>query len=347
MIKCTNLSFIGTVTLALILQTPPAIAQVNSPDEDLEAIQPDAQTSGSGNESSGIFQLNQSAADLTQQDNIFAASVVTNNGAALSDATSSQRATDNSHSNASINASAVMADVGNASSGVTAVNQSSATGSSQANIAALAIVRERDNLAVASATGSAMVSQTNPATFDNILATSTITNVGNNSSGIFALNQVSGNGGIQENIIAVAAAPSGVALADVVGSSDNGDISSQNEVYAANAGPVSLMDSFNNMGGLAQVNQASGGGNLQSNLLAIALGDYADAQAISDNGLGTVHPAPTSLEENNSDNNGSTTLAGSFDGFAGIAQVSQVSGHANQTTNSMSISMTHIPGGGL
>lgn len=351
MIKHTHTSFIGFFAFALILQTPPANAQSNDSDEGLENAQPDAQTSGSGNENTGIFQLNQSAADLTQQDNIFAASVVTNDGAALSDATSTQRASNNSPST-NANTSALLADVANASTGIVAINQSSATGSAQANIASIALTKGTGGLAAASATGSAVIGQSNPGVFDGGLATSTIANIGNDSSGIYAINQVSGNGGTQENIIAIAAATNGVALADVTGSGLNGsdndnDSLGQNGQFPANAGAVSLTDSFNNMSGLVQLNQASGGNNLQSNLIAIAFGNYADTHAISDAGLGTVHPTTSSSDNDGGDGNqGSILLAGSFDGFTGVAQVSQVSGHQNQVANTMTVTMTHIPGGG-
>lgn len=324
------------------LSAMPAFAQENGEPADPPAqqeVQPGAVIDDVGNQHRGIFHFNQDAGDTGQQANVAALAAVSGTGAAVADAVSSQ------HSGATLAPAtptdASMTNVAGSAAGIIGINQSAAAGSQQSNTAAIALATGPGGIALASAASAGSMAGS-PLLTLSAAPSAFMDAVGNAASGIVQINQIAGVGGSQSNLVAIAAAPGGAAMADITSGGDRpGDSDSP---LPATAGPVSLTDSFNAASGLVQINQASGSGNAQTNLLAAAFGSYADAQTVSDTGLGqaTASPAGSTPPEGE----GRVTLANSFDGFSGVAQVSQVSGHGNQTTNTISAAIGSIAGGG-
>ena len=101
-----------------------------------------------------------------------------------------------------------------------------------------------------------------------------------------------------------------------------------------------IQNSFNNAQGYLQVNQNSGNLNAQLNVGSVNLGaGLGNAFAVlNDTTLGSV-------VSNNTYNTANTTskadvINGGFDGFRGVAQISQSSGDGNAVVNSVAISVT-------
>lgn len=162
------------------------------------------------------------------------------------------------------------------------------------------------------------------------------------------VNQLGGVAGRQSNVVALAAAGEGIALADAASltSRSNAGVIDPGLASAAQAGTADLVGSFNSATGLVQVNQATGGYNSQSNLVAAAFGSFADASAISESSLGEIRSPVTAAPEGEPATIEDTArMEGSFDGFVGLGQVSQVSGFGNQTANTVSVAVSYGPVG--
>ncbi len=313
------------------------------PESDAEIA---ARLSGTGNDHTGIFQINQSAADGAQQANILSVASTAQSGAAISDSGASQQSIANQFADPADVRGVVITDAANTANGLVAINQSAAAGTSQINNTAIATTSGSGSLALAAAhsisSGQAEGYHAVQSAMNTGLAS--ISGSGNGSSGIFNINQAAAIGGSQANVLAAAVASNGAANAIAThGNRRSGSA----PVYNGNAGQVAITDSFNAASGVVQINQTSGGYNSQSNILAIAIGDFGDATAISDSGLGEIAPqtetsglAPARLA-------GDASLSGSFEGFSGIAQVSQVSGFGNAVNNNMTVTLTHVPAPGL
>lgn len=325
-----------------------ALAQDQDADDgesgDPAARPPAAAIDNAGNSHRGIFHFNQDASDGTQQANVTALAFVAADGAAIADTASAQGSGGTSQlaAPASLPADANITRVANDATGIIGINQSAASGSQQINSAAIARTAGPGGLAMASAAATGNAAGTPIAALLPPGGSSAVMDgVGNAASGIIQINQIAGLGGRQANLVAIAAAPGGAALAEVISDGDRPDAA---DPFAAAAGPVALTNSFNAASGLVQVNQASGSGNAQANLLAAAFGGFADAQVVSDAGLGQATGSPA--ESPPPEGEGRITLGNSFEGFSGVAQVSQVSGHGNQTTNTISASFGALAGGG-
>ena len=340
----------ANVQCMILMCAAAGLAAQNSDDEPAEDVEPSgAELSDAGNDGAGVFHLNQSAADATNQDNVLSVSAIQDSGAAISDATSSQSALTSSAelSNQFSGSDATIADVANAASGVVGINQSTAAGSSQGNLMALAVSSDPASLAYASAFSSATSS---PVSMAGVAAVPdvTMTNVGNAATGAIQANQLAGTGGQQSNLVALAIAGEGAALADATAQhSRAADAEASGEMaYPALNATATLRDSFNGATGLVQVNQATGGFNSQTNLIAAAFGAFADASAISETGLGDVRaPATSAADADHVAPEGLADARGSFEGFVGVGQVSQVVGYNNQTANTISVSVGVIPAG--
>jgi hypothetical protein len=309
-----------------------------------QARSPAAAIDNAGNLHRGIFHFNQDASDGTQQANVTALAFVAADGAAIADTASAQGSggTARFAAPASLPADARMTQVANGAAGIIGINQSAASGSQQINSTAIARTAASGGLAVASAAATGNAAGTPiAALLPSGASAASIDGVGNAASGIIQINQIAGLGGSQANLVAIAVAPGGAALADLISDGDRPDAA---DPYAAAAGPVALTNSFNAASGLVQINQASGSGNAQANLLAAAFGGFADAQVVSDAGLGQATGSP--VESPLPEGEGRIALGSSFEGFSGVAQVSQVSGHGNQTTNTISASFGALAGGG-
>ncbi len=318
----------------------------NAQELPLEELADELAVLESGNSQEGILHLNQTNADATNQDNIFAGSTVAGDGAAISDATSSQNSLRLSVPNA-VQSTATISGVAQSARGIVGLNQSASAGSSQANLLALSVTSTPSSFASASALGSS-VSDNSALSLPVTTPSATIHDLGNDLSGIAQVNQLAGSGGSQMNVIALASAGAGIASADAAvlgaqsGSSDQGDPAA----YPALAGPVSLGGSFNASVGVVQLNQATGGANRQANLIAAAFGEGAIASAVTDHGLQQVRVTQDQVPGEGSELDAERTgFSGSFDGFAGVAQVSQVSGYGNSTANTFSVSVSNtLPG---
>ena len=329
----------------------PALASAAQPADDTGAGL-GAEIDNVGNLHRGIFHFNQDSGDSVQQANVAALAVVATLGAAVADAAASQSSAQeppqfSGRPSKGAAASAIvtpaddarMTAVANGATGLIAINQSAAAGSNQSNTTAVAGSFGQGGLALASAASAGSGTAGPPVLALPIMASATLDAVGNAASGIVQINQSAAVGTAQTNLVAIAAAPGGIALAEVTAGGDP----EGNPSYSARAGAVAITDSFNAASGLVQINQASGGGNAQANLLAAAFGSFADARIVSDTGLGqaTAAPADTPPPEGEA----RTALTGSFEGFSGVAQVSQVSGYGNQTTNTIAASIGTLAGG--
>ncbi|WP_336985698.1 hypothetical protein [Altererythrobacter aquiaggeris] len=326
----------GTQPAALAQDIPAGEGEPDSGDE--------RGITDSGNAHTGIFHLNQSDADGTQQGNSFAIGAVADKGAAIVDTVSSQNA-DRSDFQSRSYGPAAITNAANQSAGLTAINQSAAPGSSQVNSAAIAFSQDQQSLALASA-GAQISAGNSPSRTLDIAPSATIHDMANGTVGMVQVNQIAGNAGGQINLVAIAAAGNGIAGAEAIASGNSGSAAEIIPADAALFQPASLAitDSFNAMTGLAQVNQASGANNVQVNLVAAAFGQDAFATAISDTSLGNVSPAPDTLAAGEQDASADRpSLAGSFDGFVGVGQISQVSGIGNRTSNSIAVAVTHLP----
>ncbi len=325
----------------LVMGTGPGLAaQTSEPEPEPEPEQTGLEQVG--NEGTGIFHLNQSAADATNQDNVLVVSAVEQAGAAIADAGNSQRTF--SPTLAVPSSAAVMTEVANGASGLVGINQSTASGSSQGNLVALAVSDDAASVAYASA-----VSSTSSIAYRmsaNNAPDVGIASFGNGAVGIIQANQLAGIGGQQSNIVALASASDGIALANAASLQARPDDTSTDEgAPPPLVSTASLRDSLNGAVGLAQINQATGADNRQTNLIAKAFGSYADATTISDTGLGDVRSPVLNAEDvENAALEGQTEMQNSFEGFIGVGQVSQVVGYGNQTANTISVSIGAGPG---
>jgi hypothetical protein len=336
----------AAAAFSLLLVTP-CSAQVAGPSSDPETdSEIAARLSGSGNDHSGILQVNQSSADGAQQANILSVANTSQFGAAIANSTASQQSADNLFEIPTDDRGVAISGAANAANGLVAINQSSVAGTAQINNSAVATTSGNGSLALAMAQS---VSNGQISGYQSAVAAITngpvsLTGSGNGSSGIYTINQAAALGGSQANGLAAAVASNGIANANASHSirRSGGSVD-----YAGTAGPVSIADSFNAASGVVQINQASGGYNSQANLLAIAIGNYGDATAISDSGLSEIGPQIEEASLIPARQASEVSLAGSFEGFSGIAQVSQVSGFGNAVSNNMTITLSTLPGPGL
>lgn len=324
--------------ITAFILSPIALAQDNPPQK--EAATNALILEQVGNEGTGVLHINQTSADGANQGNVLAVATVANSGAALADATSSQIVFD---LNIFSSGDSLTSNFANAANGVVGLNQSAAAGSAQANVVALAISNDPASFADASA-NNFMSAQTSNALGN--MSGARIDNFGNGAVGIVQANQLAGVGGQQANVFALALAGDGIASANASALMNNiGDATDQPaEPYPTQAGSVGLNDSFAGASGVVQINQAAGGNNIQSNLIAAAFGAGAIASAISESGLSDIRTAPSALSDDDIALDGDRVIvSGSLDGFTGVGQVSLVSGYGNQTSNNISVSISHAP----
>ncbi len=344
-IRCSECLIATAAAFSLLLSSPCA-AQVAGPSSDPETdSEIAARLSGSGNDHSGIIQVNQSSADGAQQANILSVASTAQIGAAIADSTASQQSTDNLLNIPADTRGLAITDAANTANGLVAINQSAAAGTAQINNTAIATTTG-NSLALAAAHSSSSGQSINYQSGLAAIAGApvTISGSGNGSAGIFNINQAAAVGGSQANVIAAAVANNGIANANASHSIRRNGPPVE---YTGTAGPVSIDGSFNAASGVVQINQTNGGYNNQSNLLAIAIGNYGDATAISDTGLSEIAPQTEAAALAPARQASDVSLAGSFEGFSGIAQVSQISGFGNAVSNNMTVTLTTLPGSGL
>jgi hypothetical protein len=326
---------LGALLLGAAALAGPAAAQ----DDEREPERSEARLDNVGNEGTGVFHLNQAAADAVNQDNVLVAALVAGEGAALADGQTTQANFVPELS--AIAGEAAIAGAANRAQGIVGINQSAAAGSSQGNLVGLALAGGESTLAITSLSATARA-QGAVAAGPVGASSVSLSDFGNAASGIIQANQSAGTRGAQANIAAIAVAENGIALADALADVEAGG--SPAGALPVPSGSVTLADSFNGASGLVQVNQAVGGGNAQTNLLAAAFGSYAHASAISEAGLGDLRAAPSGEETQEGDAPAQLAIGNSFEGFSGIGQVSQVVGYGNQTANTVSVSISRGPG---
>lgn len=159
------------------------------------------------------------------------------------------------------------------------------------------------------------------------------------NAGIASANQESGNLNSQLNVRVIALTEeqadgvlTGVDLSAYAVRRDN-------TVVAGGERRVSIVDSFADGTGIVGVNQAAGNLNRQANLLVMALGlaPGANMHLLGDAALGETASNNT-VVSNGAPAPQIAELDGAFKNFEGIAQVSQVAGDLNSTTNAVAVS---------
>ena len=151
-----------------------------------------------------------------------------------------------------------------------------------------------------------------------------------NTTGNTAVNTSAGIGNLQVNMAALGAGDKNVSA--LISNNQK-----QAEMYYANGNTTSRIDSgaMSNVSGIVAVNQVSGNGNMQANLIAIAVGGTAE---VSNEQLGHIGAGAT---RSDAAENGagikkinSVILADSaVSNASGIVQISQIAGSGNITAN--------------
>jgi hypothetical protein len=181
---------------------------------------------------------------------------------------------------------------------------------------------------------------------DNVLTvidgvnSTNLTNSLMGNQGIVQVNQDSGIGANQANIVAISVAagagttPIGVAILSDAHYSNN-------TIYASNVTRSSVIENIlDGSTGIAQINQNSGNLNRNLNALGIAIGwGTGDAVVITEGNLAAATSGATFTYE------GTFKSSSSIDGvrnFSGIGQIAQTAGDGNVAVNSMAIGVTVI-----
>lgn len=183
---------------------------------------------------------------------------------------------------------------------------------------------------------------------DNVLNLADVINISridgsfNGNSGIAQVNQSTGSLDNQANVVAIAIG--GSAEGGFGHLSATADVTYKgNKVIVRDAVLGShINDSFNNMSGIAQVNQSSGGLNNQHNVVAIGVGvsGTADFVALSDSAL-AEHTGGNEITIEG-DFEADNSVTNSFNNYSGIAQVNQVAGYGNTTAQTVAVTVNTI-----
>lgn len=213
-------------------------------------------------------------------------------------------------------------------------------GSAQADEESITLAFESTGAAISESAASSFVDANVVINVDAVSRTE-IVQSGNGSQGLVLINQNSGNVNNQANVVSLA-------LAKFDGSSVS-DLSAYtahritNNVVSIYGGVRSnqIIDSFNGANGVVAVNQSAGNLNSQINVIKIGFGVSiigASAKSVSDTALGAVVSGNTDTRDGKTIK--SDTITGSFNGFSGVAAVTQSSGDGNAISNVTSIGIT-------
>lgn len=149
------------------------------------------------------------------------------------------------------------------------------------------------------------------------------------ASGRIAINQSAGFGNAQANMAAIGTGPTATA------SIDNRQ---QTRRQASSGAATAQIDgaAFSGARGVISVNQASGTGNVQANLVALAAGRFAE---VSLDQLGSVRASDSDSAgaPRRSPAHRAVIADSAFAGAAGIVQVNQTAGAGNNTANLFSL----------
>lgn len=170
---------------------------------------------------------------------------------------------------------------------------------------------------------------------------------GNQLAGVLSVNQEAGNMNQQANIRSIAVAVAGGGLGVVMLDISTSQELRNNTLLLRNTGArdVSITNSFNDGTGIVGINQAAGNMNQQLTVVAIGIGLQVgpDAVHIGDAQLGQIGTeADNSLTEEGTQGPRQNELSNSFNGFSGIAQISQTTGDMNRTTQVIGVSVTTV-----
>lgn len=155
-------------------------------------------------------------------------------------------------------------------SGNIAINTSAGNGNLQANIAAISIGKNRAVANVTSEQSTASNNMASPGRASSEIGSNAL----RNASGIIGVNQSSGSGNTQANLVAVATGQIAEVSIDQLGRvSTTREISNQS---ASGGGPkkytaVIADSAFLNARGIVQVNQLAGSGNSTANLFTLSV----------------------------------------------------------------------------
>ncbi|MHB1565780.1 MAG: hypothetical protein ACYCXG_03525 [Acidiferrobacter sp.] len=152
-------------------------------------------------------------------------------------------------------------------------------------------------------------------------------------SGIAAVNEAAGNNNLQANADALSLGPS-------AGSAIHQSLTG-NAAGLFNSEAVITGHAFAGFSGIINVNQASGNGNLEANVVAIG----THLTPLTDTELGQVASTVTQTAADlpSSAPGGHRHIAvgaGAFSGASGIVQISQTVGAANRLANSFSLNIS-------
>jgi hypothetical protein len=156
------------------------------------------------------------------------------------------------------------------------------------------------------------------------------------SAGNIAINNSAGAGNAQANIAVIG-------IADEVASADIGSRQSAGEMPAVRGNRIAEIgaDAFRHAAGIITVNQSSGNGNAQANLVAVAAGKISEV-SIDQLGRVSVPRDGSSIASGNADDTGTRKSAiadSAFIGARGIVQVNQLAGSGNSSANVFALSI--------
>jgi hypothetical protein len=159
------------------------------------------------------------------------------------------------------------------SSGSIAVNNSAGFGNAQANMAAIS-VSVGDELAAAHLNSHQQAANDLPGGGNQ--RSEIGSNAFRNASGIIAVNQSSGNGNTQANLVAIAVGSMSEVSVDQLGrvnaSQDTSANSSENTEDSGSQISRIADSAFSGARGIVQVNQLAGSGNRSANVFALSIG---------------------------------------------------------------------------
>lgn len=159
--------------------------------------------------------------------------------------------------------------------------------------------------------------------------------------GNMAINSSAGSGNAQSNM-AVIAVGANQATADIRSRQQAAGSESAEQTQRAVIGERA----FRGGTGIVAVNQSSGNGNAQANLVAVAAGRYAE---VSIEHLGTVSAAPVATTRASAAEGGprreqrAVVADSAFAGATGIVQLNQLAGSGNNTVNAFALSVGSAP----
>lgn len=178
---------------------------------------------------------------------------------------------------------------------------------------------------------------------DNNDPTTTLDTFGNEHEGIFQLNQVSGALSSQLNSIALGSAIDGAAFSEALSSQVIANARIEQTGPSINIPAATMHDGLGNASGLLAVNQSSGFAAIQSNSLALAIGQspgsFASAHAETQSSLSLLSDSFSAIPFQF----GQSSISNIGRGTSGVISINQESGLATAQANV--IALASVPSG--